>query len=111
MSERHYWPEPKEGMVCQYLVQHKQGEVRLGSLDSNGTWSVGLFTDRTVEELERFGYLGVLKPFDEEAERAAFEARHKGCDFERFDTGNYANPLVSAMWTGWLAAKRHERGL
>lgn len=66
MSNRHYWPEPKEGMVCQHLVEHKSGEVRWGSLDSNGTWNIGPFHEYLVEQLERFGYLGVRAQFDVE---------------------------------------------
>lgn len=104
MSNRHYWPtEPGE-----YLLEMRSGTVVLATLYSDtGMW----YGERKSEDMHLDGYLGVRTPFSEESERAAFEEHFKGCDFERFDTGNYVNPLVSAMWQGWLAAKRHERGL
>ncbi len=105
---RHYWPEPpKDGGVV-HLVEHKSGSRTWWSFRPDGKWvdsDSGELLDNT--EMRLRGYLGVLKPFSEEAERAAFEAKfplpqgHDEMDLH----------VQFEQWRAWLAAKRHERGL
>lgn len=108
---RHFWPTEPGDRNTTYLVEHQDGEMRLMHLDSDGSWRcVGLFRGATTDSLVQNGYLGVRTPFDEEAERAAFEAHFNGFDFSRDNAGRYCNKYTGATWQGWLAAKRQERG-
>lgn len=109
MSSRHYWPtEPGR-----YLVEKSNGEVDFATLCDNGTWQGAVYLNAFVRDLSKMGYLGVRKPFDEEAERVEFEAVFGpiGLDLTRHKNGVYIHEATWAAHKGWLAAKRHERGL
>lgn len=100
---RHYWPtEPGR-----YLIENSSGEVLFSTLCENGTWQGDCYLNAFVRDLSKMGYLGVLKPFSEEAERAAFEAVFPlPQDHDEMDLH-----VQFEQWRAWLAAKRHERGI
>jgi len=111
MSNRHYWPEPPQESSDAHLVEHKNGEVERLFLDKDGEWAnEGASWWRSTESMVALGYLGVRTPFSAEAERVEFEAV-----FGPYDKNDECDLHGRTAWdhalSGWLAAKRHERGL
>lgn len=111
---RHYWPEPpKDGGVV-HLVEHKSGSRTWWNLLPDGEWvdsETGELRDNAWMESQ--GFIGVLKPFDEEAERAAFCKWAYGVPDMPDNVRSDATFLIvhKECVRSWLAAVRHERGL
>lgn len=110
---KHFWPEPPPAKdhSWAYLVEHREGEICLMHLRSDGQWFVvGETGSVTTDQLHDNGYLGVRTPFSEEAERVEFEKvygpRDRLAEKDRHDKTAWDYLLL-----GWLAAKRRERGI